>query len=446
MKARILLSVLGFYLVAMIGGLTAQTVQLVQQDTTRQDTAGSEYARPSLVLVLEVDGAISIVADTRINDAVEIAEERGAELLVLKLNTPGGFVTNTWSICQAILNSRVPVCVYIAPSGARAGSAGVYITYSSHIAAMAPSTNIGAATPVSGGGQSMDSVMAHKVTNDAAAQIRAAAQRKGRNIEWAERAVREAASITDQEALDSNVVEFIAKNLDDLMEQLDGYEVEVDYRQRTLNLANPQVEVLEITLIDKFLKFISNPEVIVICFSLGSLALVIEFYNPGAILPGVVGAIMLIIAFWGASVLPVNYAGVAFLILAAILFVLEFKIASAGMLTIGGIICLILGAIMLIDTDIPELKVDMTFIIPVALFIGGVAFLAAWMVVRAHRGRITTGNEGLVGKIATVKANNMVYVDGALWHAESDSELEKGTRVEVVAINNLRLKVKKIDS
>ncbi|MBD3257345.1 hypothetical protein GF377_02840, partial [candidate division GN15 bacterium] len=281
MKARVILTLFGLYSVALVGALTAQTIQAVEADTLRRAQVDQAQDPQRLVLLLDVEGAISIVAETRIDDAVAIAEERNAELLVIRMDTPGGFVSNTWEICKAILNSEVPVCVYVAPSGARAGSAGVYITYASHIAAMAPSTNIGAATPVGGGGQEMDSVLASKMTNDAAAQIRSAAQRRGRNVEWAERAVREAVSITNQEALDSNVVEFVAQDLDDLLGQLDGYMVEVNYEERELTLGSPVVETLEITLITKFLQFIANPEVIVICFSLGSLALLIEFYNPG---------------------------------------------------------------------------------------------------------------------------------------------------------------------
>lgn len=409
-------------------------------------TADSTEAAPSvaesLVYTMVLDGAIGVVTDKRIADAIELAEDNDAELLVLMLDTPGGFVTATWSICKNILNSHVPVCMYIAPSGARAGSAGVYMTYASHIAAMAPSTNIGAAHPV-GGGQEVDSIMNEKITNDAVAQIRAAAEKRGRNVEWAEKAVRESVSITNSEALEINVVDLVASDLDDLFAQLNGREVELPRETRTLQLENVKVEEIESTFVLRVLEVITDPNIVFILFSIGGLGIVLELYNPGAILPGVVGAISLILAFYASSTLPINYAGVALIMLAIVLFIAEIKIPSAGLLTVGGVVSLFLGGLMLIDTVDPTLQVSKSLLITVSLIVGIVVGLVIWLVVKAAKRQPFTGDAGMIGKIAEVRKQGFVYVDGALWKMESDEELEPGTKVEVIGVDKLMLKVKK---
>jgi len=445
MKKYLILTVIGILLVT--SSLAAQEAMPPEDTAAVVDSqeAVEKSAPESLVYTMVLDGAIGVVTDKRIAEAIELAEDDDAEMLVLLLDTPGGFVAATWSICKNILNSDVPVCMYIAPSGARAGSAGVYMTYASHIAAMAPSTNIGAAHPV-GGGQEIDSVMNEKITNDAVAQIKAAAEKRGRNVEWAEKAVRESVSITNNEALEINVIDLIASDLDDLFAQLNGREVELPRGNRALVLENVRVEEIKSTFVLRVLEVITDPNIVFILFSIGGLGIVLELYNPGAILPGVVGAISLILAFYASSTLPINYAGVALIMLAIVLFIAEIKIPSAGLLTVGGVVSLFLGGLMLIDTVDPTLQVSKSLLVTVVLIVGVIVGLVIWLIVKAAKHQPFTGNEGLIGKIAEVRKEGFVYVDGALWKMASDEPLEPGARVEVVGVDKLILKVKKHNS
>jgi len=440
------------YLILIMTGCLLLAVAIIAQEAMPPEDSATvveveetteEYAPVSLVFTMVLDGAIGVVTDQRIAEAIELAEDDDAELLVIMLDTPGGYTEATWSICKNILNSHVPVCMYIAPSGARAGSAGVYMTYASHIAAMAPSTNIGAAHPVGGGGQQLDSVMGEKITNDAVAKIKAAAEKRGRNVEWAEKAVRESVSITNNEALEINVIDLVAKDLDDLFAQLDGREVELPEETRALALGNVKIEDIKTTFILRFLTVITDPNVVFILFSLGGLGIMLELYNPGSILPGVVGAICLIMAFYASSVLPINYAGVALILLSIILFIAEVKIPSAGMLTVGGVISLFLGGLMLIDTVDPTLQISKSLLVTVVIIVGVIAGLVGWLVVKAAKRQPFTGNEGLIGKIAEVRKQGFVYVDGALWQMACNEEVEPGTRVEVIGVDKLILKVRK---
>jgi membrane-bound serine protease (ClpP class) len=420
----------------------AEQAARAEEDSVVEETP----AAPGLVYTMTIDGAIGTVTDDRIADAIEMAEDDGAELLVIFLDTPGGFTKPTWSICKNILNARVPVCIYIAPSGARAGSAGVYMTYSAHFAAMAHSTNIGAAHPVSGMGDKVDSVMNEKVTNDAVAQIRAAAQKRGRNAEWAEKAVRESVSITDKDALELNVIDVRAENLEDLLNQLDGREVELPLGKKQVATKGARTREIKTSFIHRVLEVITQPDIALILFSIGGLGIVLELYNPGAILPGVVGAISLILAFYAFQTLPINYAGLALIILAMILFIAEIKIVSHGMLTVGGIISFFLGGMMLVDTVDPALKISMSVLITVVVCFGLAVIVAGWLVLKASRRQPFVGQEGMVGKIAEVRPNGFVYVDGALWKAISDEELEVGSNVKIVSVDKLTLKVKRTDS
>ncbi len=418
-----------------------------QVSPAEEDSVGKKaLPAPPLVYTMMIDGAIGTVTDDRIGAAIETAEDNGAELLVIFLDTPGGFSKPTWSICKRILNARVPVCIYIAPSGARAGSAGVYMTYSAHFAAMAHSTNIGAAHPVSGTGEKVDSLMNQKVTNDAVAQVRAAAQKRGRNAEWAEKAVRESVSITDREALELNVVDIRAENLEDLLNQLDGREAELPFGKKIVATKEARTKEIKISFIQKFLQIITQPDIALILFSIGGLGIVLELYNPGSIFPGVVGAISLILAFYSFQTLPINYAGLALIILAMILFIAEIKIISHGLLTIGGLISFFLGGMMLVDTVDPTLQISKSVLITLVICVGVAVMLAAWLVWKAARNRPFIGQEGMVGKIAEVRPNGFVYVDGALWKAASDEEFEIGSKVKIVSVENLTLKVKRTDS
>lgn len=399
-----------------------------------------------LVYTMTIDGAIGTVTNDRIALAIETAEENNAELLVIFLDTPGGFTKPTWSICKEILNSKVPVCMYIAPSGARAGSAGVYMTYASHFAAMAPSTNIGAAHPVAGGGEEIDSVMNEKITNDAVAQIRAAAEKRGRNAEWAESAVRESVSITDNEALKENVIDIRAENLEDLLRQLEGVETELPDGKKKMQLVNYTTEDLEISFVHTILELITQPDIALILFSIGSLGIMLELYNPGSIFPGVVGAISLILAFYSFQALPINYAGLALIILAVILFIAEIKIISHGLLTIGGLISFFLGGLMLVDTVDPDLGISLSLLVTVAVIVAAIVMTVTWLALKDSRRRPALGEEGMIGKEAEVRRNGMVYVDGALWKASCSEVIRPGDTVEITSLDKLKLIVKKINN
>ncbi|MEA3296562.1 MAG: nodulation protein NfeD [candidate division Zixibacteria bacterium] len=407
-----------------------------------------KYAVRPLVYVMIIDGAIGTVTDDRIGEAIKLAEDNNAELLVVFLDTPGGFTRPTWSICKKILNSNVPICTYIAPSGARAGSAGVYITYASHFAAMASSTNIGAAHPVSGGGKEVDSVMNEKITNDAVAQIKAAAEKRGRNAEWAEKAVRESVSITDGEALEMGVIDIRATGLDDLLSQIDGRKVDLPHGEKTMTLKDAKTETIETSMVHKLLQIITQPDIAFILFSIGSLGILLELYNPGSIFPGVVGAISLILAFYAFQTLPINYAGLALILLAILLFIAEVKIVSHGLLTIGGLISFFLGGLMLIDTVDPNLQISISVLVTMVICISAAVTVAAWLVIKAARNKPFIGNEGMIGKIAEVRKQDLVFVNGALWKAVSEGgdDLEPGSIVEITGVDKLTLKVRKANS
>ncbi len=418
-----------------------RTVVIAQ---TNPDTSVKKSAVRPLVYTITIDGAIGAVTDDRLADALDKANEARAELLVINLDTPGGFTKPTWSICKRFLNSYTPVCVYIAPSGARAGSAGVYMTYAAHLAAMAPSTNIGAAHPVGGEGQKIDSIMNEKITNDAVAQIKAAADKRGRNAAWAERAVRQSVSITDREALDSNVINLRAENLDSLLAKLDGREVDLPSGKKVLHLTNAEIVNVQQSFVQRLLDIITQPDIAFILFSIGGLGIVLELYNPGAILPGVVGGICLILAFYSFQTLPINWAGVALILLAIGLFIAEIKVISHGLLTIGGIVALFLGGLMLIDTVDPNLRVSTSVLITMAVAIGVVALAVVLLVAKAARHKPFLGSHALVGKHGEARGDGFVFVDGALWKYQADEPISAGTKVEITGVDSLTLKVKRI--
>ena len=451
-RSWVILSLLGFLLLSPVIGTSLRA--LAEADSLPGDTSSAEVAveperldRP-LVMIMTIDGAIGTVTNDRIKEALDLCVEEGAELLVIYLDTPGGFSKPTWTICKQFLNSPVPVCVYIAPSGARAGSAGVYMTYAAHFAAMAHSTNIGAAHPVSGGGQEVDSVMNEKITNDAVAQVRAAAEKRGRNADWAEKAVRHSVSITDTKALEINVIDMRAENLTELLDQIDGRTTDVPSGEQVMRVKEARTREIETSLIHQILEVVTSPDVAFILFSLGGLGIMLELYNPGSILPGVVGAISLILAFYAFQTLPINYAGLALIMLAVILFIAEIKIVSHGILTIGGLISFFLGGLMLVDTVDPNLRISLSVLITVVACVAIVVTIATILVIKAHKNRPFGGMEGLVGKTAEVRDGGYVYVDGALWKARATEgeELDVGGTVEIVAVDKLTLTVKRANS
>ncbi len=417
--------------------------------TTRTDTASRS------VYVIRINGPINPVAAEYIVDSIEEATDADAECLIIELDTPGGLMESTRIITKAMLASEVPVVIYVSPSGARAASAGVFMAYAAHLAAMAPSTNIGAAHPVNVGGGSADSsnTMMEKVTNDAVAQIKTVAEKRGRNIEWAEEAVRKSVSITEKEALEKNVINFIAPNLDSLLIQMDGREVEIDNRQIKLQTARAKINRHDMNWRHKLLDRISDPNIAYILFLLGFAGLYFEFSNPGAILPGVLGGIFLILAFYAFQTLPVNWAGLLLILFAVILFILEVKVTSFGILTIGGIVAMFLGSVMLFRKPAtifePAVRISLQVIILATLATAAFFAFAVGLTVKAHRQQVTTGREGMIGEVGIALTNlnpsGQVHVHGEIWQARSDTPVEKDQPVKVLAVNGLQVKVEKLN-
>jgi membrane-bound serine protease (ClpP class) len=408
-------------------------------------------AQPSRVVdVVRVEGVINPVSADFITDAIKEAEEKRAEAMILILDTPGGLMESMRQITKTMLNSNVPVIVYVAPSGARAASAGVFVTYAANLAAMAPGTNIGAAHPVSvTGGADTASVMYDKITNDAVAQIKALAEKRGRNAQWAEEAVRESVSVTDSEALKKGIINYIAPTLDSLLILVDGVTVELPSGPRTLDTRNVAIHEQEMGWREKLLDRIADPNVAYILLLIGIYGIFFELWNPGAILPGVVGAMSLVLAFFALQILPVNWAGLILIILAIILFILEVKITSYGLLTIGGIISMLVGSLMLFKTPgvpfEPVLRVSRPLIIAAVATTAVVFILVMGLVVKAHRAKVTTGKEGLVGELGVARTDiapeGDVQVHGEIWRALSDTPIQRGQKVRVVSLEGLVIKV-----
>ena len=410
--------------------------------------ASGQSAGP--VLVIEVEDAISPGSTAYVNYGIEEASRRGAQLLIIKLDTPGGLVSSTRAIVKSIFASEIPVAVFVAPGGARAASAGTFITMSAHIAAMAPGTNIGAASPVGGGGSQIKGDMRKKAMNDVAAFARSVASRTGRNAEWAESAVREAISVDESEALKLKVIDLVAVDVKSLLLALDGWKVKLaSGQEKILRTRGVTAVVLERTWRDQVLSLLSNPNIAYILMMLGMYGLFFEFSNPGSILPGVVGGISLLLAMYAMKVLPINYVGLLLMGLAIILFLLEIKVVSYGGLTIGGVVAMTLGSVMLIDSPEPYLQISLTVILPA---VAGTALFFVWIVgmgFRAQQTRPVSGGEGMIDLIGVVRTANpelgqiKVFVHGELWTADSDDPLEPGERVRVVSMDGLKLRVSK---
>lgn len=401
------------------------------------------------VMVITLNGVINPVASEYIGKSIKIANEKKVEALVIELDTPGGLDTSMRQIVKDIISSEVPVVVYVSPSGSRAASAGVFITLAAHIAAMAPGTNIGAAHPVSVGGK-MDKVMAEKATNDAAAYIKSLADRNGRNAKWAEDSVRKSISATAEEALKLGVIDFVSKDLKSLLSDMNGKKVKTAMGEKILKTANANVIREEMGFRQKILNLISDPNVAYILMLLGFYGLFFELTNPGSIFPGVMGGISLILAFYAFQTLPVNYAGLLLIILAIILFVLEIKIVSHGVLTIGGIISMVIGSIMLFESPAPFMKLSLYVILPAVVITTLFFTLIIGLAVKAHRRKPVTGPEGLLGAegVASTditKDGGMVLLHGERWAAYSDEPISKNEKVKVEAVSRLKVKVKRIN-
>ncbi len=404
-------------------------------------------SRP-VIVVATLDDVIGPASASYILRTHQQALVSGASLYVLQLNTPGGLIESMRKVVETFLNSSLPVAVYVAPSGARAASAGTFITLSAHIAAMAPGTRIGAAHPVSMQGGQMDSVMARKVTNDAVAYIRSIARLRHRNPQWAEEAVRDARSSEAEEALRLGVVDLIAPNLEALLDSLDGRVVEGE----TLHLSRPRVVRMHHPGIrDRLLGILSNPNVAYFLLVLGFYGLLFELSNPGAIFPGVFGAISLLLAFYSFQILPVNYAGVALILLAMGFFLAEIKVPSHGVLTAGGVLSFLLGSLLLFDRSVPYLRISW---ISIGLLLG-VTLLFFFFVVAAglaaQRRPVVSGKEGMVGEegeavTEITPQGGTVRIRGEYWNAWSTSPIPTGTRVVVEAVVRMKLRVRPADT
>lgn len=411
-------------------------------------------ARATTVQWLTIDGAIGPVANEMLVAALKQAQDVDAEVLVIELDTPGGLLKTTRMMCKTILASRIPIVVYVSPSGARAGSAGVFITLAAHVAVMAPGTNIGAAHPVGLGGigssQDSSGVMEGKITNDAAAFARTLAEQRNRNAEWAEQAVRESRSVTDSEALALNVIDFVASTPDSLLILLHGRIIIVDGRADTLNTERAAISDSPMSLRLRILDLIADPNIAYILLLLGVYGLFFELYNPGAILPGVVGALSLILAFFSLQLLPISWAGLLLIILAIILFILEVKIASYGLLSVAGIVSMILGSLMLFQPGVTGVKVGLDVIIPAAIFTALFFVFVVGMGLRAQARKVVTGEEGLIGETGIVTSElspeGKVSVHGEIWSARSTQTIPRGQKIRVAHVDGMILTVQPIES
>lgn len=454
----------GFLLVLLVSGFSAA----LEPAQTVTKAVNTPQPPDRNAVIVDVQGPIGPATMKFLVDSIDESADRNSEVIIIRLDTPGGLDTSTRGIIKAILNSSVPVATFVFPPGGRAASAGTYILYASHIAAMSPATNVGAATPVSiiggqspGGreqhGEDKDSetppvsadAMTRKAVNDSVAYIRGLAERRGRNADWAELAVREAASITAREALDKGVIDIIARDINDLLSQVDGKTVDLQGRERVLDTSSLVVEQLEPGWKIRFLATITSPTIAYLILLIGIYGLIFEGYNPGAVLPGVVGAICLLVALYALQMLPVNYAGLALIVLGVILMIAEAVVPSFGALGIGGVIAMVIGSIILIDTDVPGFKVSRSLISAIALAsaLGLMAIIGAAL--KARKRPVVAGREQLVGAMGVAlldfERRGSVFVHSERWNAVTRTPLREGQTIVVTAVDGLTLEVRPVD-
>ncbi len=401
------------------------------------------------VVKIVVNDMIHPITDEFIGRALAYAQRQKADALLIELSTPGGLVDSTRSIIEKIEASPVPVIVYVAPSGARAASAGFFILESADVAAMAPGTNTGAAHPVVFGGEKMDEAMKAKMENDAAAFMRSFVSKRGRNIEAAESAVRQSKSWTEQEALKEHLIDYIAANEGDLLKQIDGKTItRFNGSTSVLHTAGQPVRQYDMSLKQRILAWMMDPNVAFILFAIGMLALYVEFNHPGAIVPGVVGFIFILLAVFAFNLLPTRFAALALIVGAFVLFALEAKFASHGVLGIGGIAMMVLGALLLVDGPIPEMRVKLITALAVSVPLAAITVFLMTLVLKARRSKVVTGEQGLVGQIGEVQSplapQGKVFVNGELWDAVSPLPVAVGERVRVQRVSGLVLEVEPV--
>ena len=400
--------------------------------------------------VITVEGVITAPMAKYVAESVGEAQKAGAEGMIILLDTPGGLDTAMRDIAKTILNAPIPVIVYVYPPGARAASAGVIIAESAHVAAMAPGTNIGAAHPVAigiGGGE-MDKTMSQKIENDAAAYARSIAKIRGRSEEWVEKAVRKSESITADEALKLHVIDVVAENIPKLLEAIDQKEVTVAGNKKKISTAGAVLDTKKMGTRQGVLALISSPNIAYILLLIGIAGLYFEFSTPGAILPGVIGVISLLMAFYGLSTLPVNYAGVLLILFSIILFIAEIKIMSHGVLTVGGVISLALGSLLLFDTKEPALRISLQVLVPAVLTASAFFIVVVWLAVKAQMRRHYSGKESMTGGQGEAKTDiaedGKVFYQGEYWTARSDQPISKGAKVRILSVQGLTLVVEEI--
>jgi membrane-bound serine protease (ClpP class) len=402
------------------------------------------------VLRIRVNDMIHPISDEFIGRALADASRANDAAVIIELSTPGGLIDSTRSIVQKMMTSRIPVIVYVSPTGSRAASAGFFLLEAADVAAMAPGTNTGAAHPVILG-EKMDEVMKTKIENDAAAFMRTIATRRGRNVNVAESAVRQSKSFTEDEALQLKLIDVVAANLQSLLRAVDGRRVRrYDGSMVTLHLAGQGVRTYDMSLKERLLSMLMDPNIAFLLFALGALALFAEFNHPGAVVPGVVGLIAILLSLFALNLLPTRYASLALLIAAFVLFALEAKYATHGVLGIGGVICMIFGGLFLVDGPIPEMRVHLFTALIVSIPIGLIAIFLTTLVLRARRNRVTTGREGMIGEIGVARTQlepaGKVFVHGELWNAVARTSVAQGARVRVSGVEGLQLIVEPADA
>lgn len=411
---------------------------------------GASAAQPHVDLI-KIDGGINPAVDDFIRESIARAKADSARALIIQLDTPGGLLNSTRSIVKEMLGAPVPVIVYVAPSGAGAGSAGVFITMAAHIAAMAPGTNIGAAHPVGGGGEDVKGVMGEKLENFTASFSESIAQRRGRNTEWAIQAVRKSVSITEKEALKKNVIDIVATDIEDLLKQADGRKVDIAGRQQELSLKGVQVVPYDMSLKQKIINAIADPNIAYLLMMAGILGLYMEFAHPGVFFPGVAGAICLLLALASFQFLPINYAGLILMLLGVSLLVGEAFFPSFGVLGIGGIISMALGSLLLFDSQNSDFGVDRSIVFTAVGTLGAFVLTVSYLVFRSQKSKPSLGFEGLIGEIGEVRGKlspkGKVFVHGEYWNAQAENEIDVGEKVKVVGYDDgMWLKVRRVSN
>ena len=426
-------------------------------ETSGTEVSGAEVSAATAprgpVYYVKVDGVVNPVMSEYLIKSFDAAAAEGAEVVIVQLDTPGGLDLSMRDIIKAMLAADVPIVIYVAPSGSRAASAGVFMIYASHIAAMAPGTNTGSAHPVAMGGGEMDETMMTKVENDAVAYIRGIAKKKGRNVEWAEAAVRESVNITAEEALKKGVIEIVVDSRAELIAALDGRVVDLASGERTLHTKGAEIKEVEMNLRFRILKALANPNVAYVLMMIGMVGLYFELSNPGVILPGVLGSICLILAFYAMQTLSVNYAGLALIILAIIFFIAEVLVVSFGLFTIAGVIAFVLGSIMLFDSPIEAMRLSLWVVIPAAVVMAVFMVGALYLIIRLGKRRMVSGNEGLIGQVVIVEDDSdaagkgaRVFIEGEHWSAVSAGPIKRGEKVRVLSVAGLVVTVEKAES